>query len=102
MPWKDKMPHLELYWALRIMKRCFLSHLFSFLHGVRIGGILNNNRQHRKSDPVTVLYAYVVLCFPVDNLLTAHIRMQCLTASHSSASHTDIMDGLLLSFAMLC
>ena len=50
-------------------------------------------------------YAYViqvVLCIPVDILLTAHRRMLCLTASHSSESHTHIMDGLLLSLTLLC
>ena len=52
----DKMPHLELCLTLLIMKRIkriFLSHLYSFLHAVRIGGILNNNRHHKISDPVT-------------------------------------------------
>ena len=51
------MPHLELCLTLLIMKRdekgTFLSHLYSFLHGVRIGGIPSNNRHHRISDPVT-------------------------------------------------
>ena len=56
MPLKDKMPHIELCLTLLIIKRIkktFLSNLYSFLHGVRIGGILSNNRHHRISDPVT-------------------------------------------------
>ena len=90
-------------------KRTFLSHLYSFLHGVRIGGILSNNRHHRISDPVIFMKkSCICICRPggvlysVDNLLTAHRRMLCLTASHSSASHTHIMDGLLLYLALLC
>ena len=56
MPWKDKMPHLELCLKLLFKKRITNDFFVTFiliLHGVRIERILNYNIYHRTSDPDT-------------------------------------------------
>ena len=107
------MPHLKLCLTLLIMKRMKKDFPVTFILIFAWCQNWGNSKQLTDIIELVTLSFFlkkscICICRPggvlysVDNLLTAHRRMLCLTASHSSASHTHIMDGLLLYLALLC